>query len=206
MWIDNFSKIISRSVPSFNGGVFSQCLWTGSALFNHPDSNIDDKVKYSDGQVVAAMPDDLFNHKDYVMSVIKYMTDRGRTYFDKSLVKKYTINNVPLKVNIQKFPQMSEIMGNPANSFSRVFPADLIDINIGSNAGLASVIRMLYNERDMGTDECKRYLSLNVDENIFYRILKVVYIYVYTYLRVYIWSYILILSLFFLCFYISDHV
>lgn len=54
-------------------------------------------------------------------------------------------------------------------------PYQIIDKNIGSNIGLLSILRHdFYDPMGMGTDECKRYVCLNLDENIFWRSLKVV--------------------------------
>ena len=49
----------------------------------------------------------------------------------------------------------------------------LVKENIGSNRGLIAVIRELYVEYGMGSEDCTRYLTLNLDENIFWRVLKV---------------------------------
>ncbi len=184
MWLDNFSKIFSKSVPSLQGGVFSQCLWTGVALFTHPDVTIDDTIKYDEHQVIPAMPDNMFIHQDTVSDTIQFMVEEGCEYFAKSLVYEYSVNNVPLKVDTKRYPSMIGTMANIANSFDLVYPADLYDINIGSNIGLVSIIRKLYNEHGMGSGDCTRYLTLNVDENIYYRILKVIFVYIYIFAHI----------------------
>ena len=126
------------------------------------------------------MPDNMFVHTNSVKTAIQYFVGHGQCYYDQSLVVKYQINNVPLKVDVDKHPEMKNIMNNPANSFDIVYPSGMIDINIGSNVGLVSIIRKLYEQHGMNDDSCNRYLTLNVDENIYYRILKVIYILVNT--------------------------
>ena len=173
IWLDNFSKIIARSVPSLRGGVFSQCLWTGVALFTHPNPNINDKIRYSDNNVIPAMPDSIFTHRESVIDTIKYVIGNDHDYFQRSLVNKYQVNNIPLKVDVKRYPDMANKMNHPANSFDNVYPSDMIDVNIGSNVGLVSIIRKIYNDHGMADGSCSRYITLNVDENIYYRILKV---------------------------------
>ena len=56
-----------------------------------------------------------------------------------------------------------------------VFPERIMPQNIGSNLGLISLLKAeLHDKHGMGTNECENYVNLNVDENIFYRILKVI--------------------------------
>jgi hypothetical protein len=157
-------------------GSYNQCLWTGVAIFSHPNPNIDDSVKYSDGDVISAMPDSILTHQSTVRDTIRYVIDKDMYYFDESLVKKYQVNNIPLKVDSKKYPETVDINNNVANSFNLVYPSDMIDINIGSNVGLVSIIRKLYEQYGMADNSCTRYYTLNVDENIYYRILKVLYI------------------------------
>ena len=73
LWLDNFSKIIARSVPSIRDGVYSQCLWTGVALFTHPNVQIDTSIQKIDNKIVPAMPDTLFVHKASVLDTIMFV-------------------------------------------------------------------------------------------------------------------------------------
>ena len=119
------------------------------------------------------MPDTLFVHKASVLNTIMFVFQKDRDYFQESLVNRYCVNNIPLKVDVKKYPEIRQIMDNPANSFSTVYPSDMLNENIGSSLGLVSIIRNLYIERGMIDDTCSDYLTVNVDENIYYRILKV---------------------------------
>jgi hypothetical protein len=87
-------------------------------------------------------------------------------------VVRYDVRNIPLKIDTKRFPDMKRTVDS--YGFDNVRPVDLLDINIGSNRGLIAIIRGLYEERKMGLeDQCDRYTTLNVDENIFWRVLKV---------------------------------
>jgi hypothetical protein len=51
---------------------------------------------------------------------------------------------------------------------------ELIKINIGSNEGLLTIMRQLYDDHGMSSDDtCPDYKIINVDENIYWRIIKV---------------------------------
>ena len=59
-----------------------------------------------------------------------------------------------------------------------VHPMKLLDKNIGSNPGLVSILKEdIYDKYGMGTDDCETYVNINVDENIFWRILKVPFVF-----------------------------
>lgn len=174
VWIDNFSKTMSRSVPTLSKGVYSSMLWTGVCLFAHPDTTINDSVRLDAiGEVIPAMPDNLLNGRDVVTKGVYGILREGAKYLDVSLVNKYTIRHVPPKIDVKLFPEMTAIVNNPVNTLAYVYPAKLIEENVGSNRGLVSIIRGMYEEWKMDTDECKRYKSLNLDENIYWRVLKV---------------------------------
>jgi hypothetical protein len=159
--------------------VFSSCLWTGVSVFttNLPEGF--DAIKYDQyDAIVPAMPLDLFQDVDAVTTTLQFINNSLRGYYDRSVVKQYDINNVPPKVDIKKFIEMKDIYESRPHSLRSVKPKELIELNVGSNAGLLVILKGLYDEHHMSTDNCERYITLNVDENIYYRILKVIYIYV----------------------------
>ena len=173
MWIDNFSKFVSRSIPTVERGVFSQCLWTGVSLFDCPDATIDVAVKYDDDHnMIPAMPPHILLNQEVVQHTLHTVLQMGPRYYDQSLVKRYDVRNVPLKVDSKRFPHLADTL----NSYNqrRVISDDLLDINIGSNRGLISIVRQVADDLGIiGESGCDNYVILNVDENIFWRILKV---------------------------------
>jgi len=174
LWIDNFSKHIARSIPSTDKGVYSSCLWTGVAVFAHPNKTIDNSVKVVNGVVRSAMPDDIFSVRSSVRYNLSYIMNEDENYYDQSLVKKYNINSIPLKVDVKQFPEMSNVVNNPVNGLRYVHPHELIETNIGSNLGLVKILRNMFEQYQMDKpDVCKNYVTINADENIFYRVLKV---------------------------------
>ena len=127
----------------------------------------------SAGVIVPAMPDDPFFYAGAVKQGVQYIINTCRSYYDSSLVAEFDIRNVPPKIDTKAWPHMKETVDRPENSTRCVYPCKLMDYNIGSNQGLIAVVRHLYEEHKMHNEHCNNYLSLNVDENIFWRILKV---------------------------------
>ena len=171
--MDNFSKTLARQCPSMAKGVYSSCLWTGMAVFSDPrHADLDDTVQMVDGRPVPAMPDDIVQYKEQVMVGLKFVHLQGRCYLRRSLVHKYGVNNIPLKI-VDGADQEHQ-HSDAAHSMSIVHPMKLLDKNIGSNPGLVSILKEdIYDKYGMGNDGCETYVNVNVDENIFWRILKV---------------------------------
>lgn len=184
LWIDNYSKFLARSIPTSLKGVFSSCLWTGAAAFhcNNKEVTFDMNVKYNNGDVIPAMPQNILQHSAEVLAGVNNVLRTCRNYYDRSVVKKYDVRNVPPKVDVKRFPHLTEIVNDPNNSTSSVCPIELININIGSNEGLLRIIRNLYDKAGMDSDAtCSKYNLMNVDENIYWRIMKVHYFIVLKY-------------------------
>lgn len=174
LWVDNFSKTLARQCPSMAKGVYSACLWTGMAVFSDPrHAGLDDRVKMVNGRAVPAMPDNITQFRQQVLAGLKFVLDEGRNYLRRSLVHKFRVNNIPLKI-LDAADRAHHQHTDAHHSMRIVHPLKLLDKNIGSNPGLVSILKEdIHDEHGMGTDECKTYVNLNVDENIFWRILKV---------------------------------
>ena len=176
-WVDNFSKFMARSVPTVAKGIFSSCLWTGEAVFECTNKSLDMAIKLDQrGEVIPAMPNNVLGNQQRVTEGIQYVLSSCRSYYDVSLVKKYDVRNIPLKIDTKRYPNMKRVIEHKQNSTQNVHPVRLIDHNIGSNDGLISVVRGFYEAEGMNNDTCTKYKVLNVDENIYWRTLKVKHI------------------------------
>ena len=173
MWIDNFSKFLARSIPTLAKGLFSSCLWTGHAAFPCANTLISDEVRYDDQKnVIPAMPDDLLQHQDGITSLLTQVLAEGSKLYDSSLVKQFDVRNVPLKIDTTRFPEHAAVID--PHLHIKVMPCKLVEVNVGSNRGLAFILRQIYEENHMQREGlCRRYVNLNVDENIFWRTLRV---------------------------------
>ena len=174
IWMDNFSKTLARQCPSLAKGVYSSCLWTGVAVFSDPQLDGMDVTVRRDaqGRVVPAMPGNLIQQQQQVMEGLQFVHSGGRGYLTHSLVQQFGVNTIPLKILDPADTPCQH--SHHSHSMNIVHPMELIDKNIGSNVGLVSILKEdIHDKHGMGDDDCKNYVNLNVDENIFWRILKV---------------------------------
>ena len=174
-WWDNFSKFQARQVPTIKKDIFASCLWTGVTVNEYTGPPVDVAVRNDDnGQVIPAMPEDLFVYEDIMLQGIHEIYDEGRERYDKSLVKRYDVVNVPLKVDTKRFPELAETMNSAKNTTKHINPFKLIKHNIGSNLGLATILREYQEDQKMSLHGVvENYSTVNTDENIFYRGMKV---------------------------------
>ena len=181
-WWDNFSKFHAHSIPSLQKNVFSSCLWTGVTVNEYQGPEIDMSIEIDDnGDLVQAMPDDLFSHQARTDEGISGIFDEGPQYYDNSLVKKYDVASIPLTIDVKQFPEMKNQILSSKNTTQFIHPHKLVKVNIGSNRGLLSLLRSLQEDEKMHRPGmCEKYKCINVDENIYYRILKVHYFYLFT--------------------------
>jgi len=174
-WWDNFSKFHAHSIPTASKNVFSSCLWTGMTINEYVGPKVDDKVTYCPSfHVVPAMPDNICQERSVVDHKILACYNKGRRYYNNSMVKKFNIASVPLKIDVMANPKMKDMVDNPKNAGRLIHPHRLNSNNIGSNRGLTNILREYQEEHKMHLHgACTTYKCINSDENIFYRMLKV---------------------------------
>ena len=175
LWFDNFSKFQRRQIITAETDVFSPCLWTGVTINEYSGPQVDDGVQENaDGAIVPAMPDNLFECEDKVKATIDKVYSLGSGYYEVSLVKRFAINNIPLKIDLEAHEEMREHISPIKGTMKYIHPHKLIKQNIGSNRGLLTIFRKFQEDRKMPFHgACTQYSTLNVDENIYYRLLKV---------------------------------
>jgi hypothetical protein len=175
-WFDNFSKVYGAQIPSIDIGSWRNCLWTGVALkqYTGEDPISVAVMKNAAGEVIPAMPDDPFEYADQLKELVEEHTPRA-DYRTHSLVFRWNVTSVPLK------PVPSQVENRKwrrallnSGQVSQLFPKELIAENIGSNLGLARIMKEHYNEHKQNTEhDCTKYSVLLADVNIFDRVLKV---------------------------------
>lgn len=177
IWIDNFSKIHGCKIPTIDAGAWRNCLWTGTALRKYTGTVPVDVSIQRDaaGQVIPAMPDDLFANEAAFNSIFdRYAMQTD--YWETSFVQEFKVTCVPLKPDAHKVNNRKHRRALQADSdtLHSMYPKEIAAVNIGSNLGLGKIIRVHYDDRKQGPgDRCQAYSALNVDENIFMRVLKV---------------------------------
>lgn len=175
IWVDNFSKTLHRTNPTLSKDVYSSMMWTGMAVFASANvMEMDASVKTDNhGVVVPAMPSRICEHRAQVLEGLTYVHNQGRAYLTHSLVNRFSVSNIPMAI-LDPDDVAHNQHPSKEHSMDIVYPYQMVDTNIGSNIGLVSILRHhFYDPAGMGDDECKKYVCLNADENIFWRTLKV---------------------------------
>jgi hypothetical protein len=157
------------------------CLWSCVAYKKFP---YQERVSMNHmltimGEVIPAMPMFPFELMD---DLVKFMvlTTQGPEgsmlhLYNDSLMVAWEASSVPLAGNQDMMPEPYRSSTAAANDrMDNLYPRGLERENIGSNKGLALIMRRFYDDRKMGTPDCKVYSALSVDVNIFDRMLKVI--------------------------------
>lgn len=185
LWIDNFSKIRKFQIPHLDIGVWRDCLWTGFALREYKGDDIDMGILRSDSnEVIPAMPNNPFQFETSLKATFRQFAAANMEQLEGSNVHLWQVNNVPLKPipakaeDYEPVPAryLSRILADP-DKLDNLYPEKIIKENIGQNNGFCQIFRDVYEEHEMdvNNESCK-YLALNLDCNIFDRLLKVYFL------------------------------
>lgn len=183
VWMDNFDKTYYRKVPLMRSGTLSACYWTGIA-YRRVEGDIDCALRYDAADaLVHGMPQDPFA-PDIIGSVTNLMLLRvpadGQmpNLLETSMWSRWDVNVVPVKPDLKRIPRedrkLKPRIAAAALNLKEFFPCRLALDNIGSNKGLARLMKAHHDEYKMNTEVgVGRYLVMTVDCNIFDRIVKV---------------------------------
>ena len=177
VWLDNFSKIYGRQMPNIDIGAWADCLWTGEAFRAYTGTvPVSMSIMYNEGDIVPAMPDDLFD-KESEFKACWEGALADLTYRAKSKLVKWSIRTVPIKPDatlaVEKI-RWRNALKSDCSSLKTLYPHRIIRKNIGSNKGLAEIMRDHYTSNGQDVEgKCDKYSAFIVDENIYMRILKV---------------------------------
>lgn len=169
-WIDNFSKCYAVAMQGVASGAFSDCNWTGQAFKSYVGPEVDIKIRNR-----LAMPDDIFTHYSIATvrrSLISSFAERKWFYLRNSLVKRFNVNNIPLKpvLNAESNPRLHAVLAESRDGLGQFHPNAILPQNVGSNRGLLKILKMMSDDRKNNDD---RFHFLTADCNIFMRIMKV---------------------------------
>jgi hypothetical protein len=177
LWLDNFSKLRALQLPNLEMGAWQSCLWTGRA-FRLSRVDVDMTVRHgANNLVLPAMPDDIFELYEATRArflLVTHTQEDCPMLYNTSLTTLLKVNNVPLKplpCNVAK-AEHKEALLQGHDGLSTCYPEGICTLNIGSNRGLIRLLRDHYDSHCVETKD-QRYTSLNVDNNIFDRVLKV---------------------------------
>ena len=128
LWVDNFSKVFRKSIPTSSTGTYNSCLWTGYAAFVVDDDRVKTSIlKNHRGQIVQGMPTDPCDAErvSQVIDGLQYVHADMRSYYDGSTVKRFDVRNVPPKIDTKRHIDMKHIVEDPKNSTQNVHPLKL---------------------------------------------------------------------------------
>ena len=183
VWLDNFSKIYGCRFPNIDKGAWTNCLWTGIALHKYLGATrvTMDIIRDANGNDVPAMPDNVFAMVAMLQEV--WMAYKATLdYRRHSLVSKWKVSCVPLKPQAENMPEgiWKQAIEQDVNTLRPLYPKAILPINIGSNLGLARIMRSHYIDNHQDVVEtrrdprpCGKYTAFNADIDIFRRTLKV---------------------------------
>ena len=169
MWVDNFSKSYAVALQGIESGAWKDCNWTGRGIKVFCGTQVD--INIGD---LSAMPDNVFTDDTSQLvrsKVAGHVTD-GWKLLGKSIVKRYNVNNVPLKPSMDPLhhPHLCRVLSESRDGLAFFHPWDIISQNVGSNRGLMLILKQISDERQ---PDDRRLKFLSADCNIFMRIMRV---------------------------------
>ena len=187
MWIDNYDSMFRTRIANIKQNSYRDCHWTGVAVRKHL-GNVDvSVVRDHNNGIVPAMPPDPLVFAGRVVEMVLIgsigrLTGDGRTVrevpdlYSTSLMVTWGVDRVPLKPSIRNpnVPQRyRDAIRRAPDSLGNFYALGMIGENIGSNLGLARVMRQFYDSNELGNDTSTRYYAMSMDKNIHKRKLRV---------------------------------
>lgn len=129
-----------------------------------------------EGAPIPALPDDLFEHslvQSLRLQFLNACETVGEKYFDSSLVKLFSVNNVPLKpmVKAEDFPEWQRYLNMRDAGLGKLHAEGIIPLNPAADLDLLRILGLFYKETK--EDLTPLYHVLLCDVNLFNRSLKV---------------------------------
>lgn len=156
------------------------CLWTCVAYkkYAFPNEVSMDHKRTAAGEVIPGMPSDPFKNVDELVKLMQALTQNADGsmphLFETSLMTVWDANRLPLAANLERMPEPHRSTTAAARDRSDdLYPRGLERENIGSNDGLAKIMRRFYEQRHLGNPDCTKYSAVTADVNIFDRMMKV---------------------------------
>ena len=160
--------------------MLADALWTGVAIRQYAGTlAVDMRCVYSSGYFVPAMPINPWAKMKDVLDMLDALcTTAGNMsmLFEGSKMHVWGVNTIPITPATHNLP--AEVQTRLATTPTRLhnfYPKGLLPHNIGSNEGLAKVIRI--QMQDMGLEPPgappTKYSAMLSDINIFDRVIKV---------------------------------
>ena len=160
--------------------MLADALWTGVAVRKYAGSvPIDMRCVHSDGYFVPAMPLNPWSKMKDVLTMLDTLCStagRMSMLFEGSKMNVWGVITIPITPSTHNLP--AEVLARLATTPARLhnfYPKGLLPHNIGSNEGLAKVMRIQMQDMGLlppGAPPTKYSVMLS-DINIFDRVIKV---------------------------------
>ena len=160
--------------------MLADALWTGVAIRQYAGSvPVDMRCVHFGGYFVPAMPTNPWMKVRDVLTMLDMLctTDGNMAMlFENSKMHFWGVNTIPITPATHNLPAdvMTRLRTTPTRMHN-FYPKGLLPHNIGSNEGLAKVMRILM--QDMGLEPAgapaTKYTAMLSDINIFDRVIKV---------------------------------
>ena len=162
--------------------MLKDALWTGVAIRQYAGSvPVDMSCVHFGGYFVPAMPTNPWSKVKDVLTMLDMLCTTGGNMsmlFEGSKMHNWGVNTIPITPSTHNLP--AHVMTRLATTPTRLhnfYPKGLLPHNIGSNEGLAKVMRILM--QDMGLEPPgappTQYSAMLSDINIFDRVIKVIH-------------------------------
>ena len=186
-WVDNYDSMFRTRFANIKSNSFRDCHWTGIAVRKHLGNVAMNVIRDNANVIVPAMPPDPLVYAGRVVQMLLLgsigtlngngvnVTDVPDLY-SASLMMTWGVDRVPLKPSIRNpnVPQMyRDAIRRAPDSLGNFYALGMSGENIGSNLGLARVMRQFYDQYGFGNDTGDRYYALSMDMNIHKRTMRV---------------------------------
>ena len=181
MWMDNFSKMYRIKVADMRRANLADCLWTGVAVRQYMGAaKVSMTCLLDRGFHVDAMPPyPLARLGKLIQTMEDVCTENGemKCLFDTSKLTTWGVNRIPIVPMTRNMPgKAKEGLSKGPSRLTHFIPKGLLKLNIGSNEGLARVMKIHMEDAGVGAaTKPKIYKAMVADLNIFDRVIKVLY-------------------------------
>ena len=178
-WWDNFSKMYRIKIADMRRTNLADCLWTGVAVRKYMGDAKVSMACITDGHFhVDAMPPYPLARIGNLLSTMEELCADGgdmKNLFETSKLVKWGVNRIPIvPMTANMPPKAKDSLAKGPLRLNHFIPKGLLRLNIGSNEGLARIIKIHQEDSGIGGATApKIYKAVVADLNIFDRVIKV---------------------------------
>jgi len=173
-WIDNFNRTYGQTFYKLDNKSPMKVLnWTGWAIHTLP-SEVNLQLLCTEPRLILPKRFQMYLFRTHLMEILQGVTDADQKLehiFRTSFCEQHKVYNVPLKpycIGPQVTDQTLLQLRKHLDGLHDFVPVELMEHNVGSEVGLAQVLRILRDQYTFANQE--KYSLCKVDVNIFWRL------------------------------------